>query len=44
MALKPSKFNRTFSSESDCQSYVRAQETFELVNSALGNTLNDIEI
>ena len=24
--------------------YVRAQETFELVNSALGNTLNDIEI
>ena len=24
--------------------YIRAQETFELVNSALGNTLNDIEI
>ena len=24
--------------------YVRAQETFELVNLALGNTLNDIEI
>ena len=24
--------------------YVRAQETFELVNSALDNTLNDVEI